>query len=270
MPDANDMKLLQDYDRHASEAAFAELVQRHVSLVYSVALRQVGSTTHAEEITQAVFIILARKAANLRPDTILEGWLYETARLTSLSFLRGEGRRQFREQEAYMQSTLQESTDDLLWNQLAPLLDEAMSCLGKKRSRRGDLAIFQREKRARCGGNIASQRGGGAKTHPARSGKAAEIFYQTWREFDHGRHCRDDFRQFRSSRAGGAGKICDRRDNCQRRGGQRFNIINHQRSIKNYGVDKSENCNRCRCCSYSDSDNRHNCNQSDKPNAAKT
>jgi DNA-directed RNA polymerase specialized sigma24 family protein len=65
MPDANDMKLLQDYDRHASEAAFAELVQRHIGLVYSVALRHVGSTAPAEEITQAVFIILARKAANI-------------------------------------------------------------------------------------------------------------------------------------------------------------------------------------------------------------
>ena len=105
MPDANDMELLRDYDRHASEAAFAELVQRHIGLVYSAALRHVGIAAQAEEITQAVFIILARKASGLRPDTILEGWLYETTRLTSLSFLRGERRRQFREQEAYMQST---------------------------------------------------------------------------------------------------------------------------------------------------------------------
>jgi hypothetical protein len=50
-----------------------------------------------------------RKAAGLHPNTILEGWLYETTRLTTLSFLRGERRRHFREQEAYMQSILQES-----------------------------------------------------------------------------------------------------------------------------------------------------------------
>ena len=62
----------------------------------------------------------------------LEGWLYETARLTALSFLRGERRRQFREQEAYMQSTQQETADDSVWQQLAPLLDEGMARLRKK------------------------------------------------------------------------------------------------------------------------------------------
>jgi RNA polymerase sigma factor (sigma-70 family) len=132
MPDVSDMELLRDYDRQGSEAAFAELVRRHINLVYSVAFRHVGIAAHAEEITQAVFVILARKAASLRPDTILEGWLHETTRLTALSFLRGERRRQFREQEAYMQSTLQESAEASAWNQLAPLLDEAMSRLGKK------------------------------------------------------------------------------------------------------------------------------------------
>src|ERR1035437_9549925 len=132
MPDVSDMELLRDYDRQGSEEAFAALVQRHINLVYSVALRHVGIAAHAEEITQAVFVILARKAASLRPDTILEGWLHETTRLTSLSFMRGERRRQFREQEAYMQSTLQESTDVSAWNQLAPMLDEAVSRLAKK------------------------------------------------------------------------------------------------------------------------------------------
>jgi uncharacterized protein (TIGR03435 family) len=148
MPDANDMELLQDYARRGSEAAFTELVRRHIALVYSAALRHVGTAAQAEEITQAVFIILARKASGLRPDTILEGWLYETTRLTSLSFMRGERRRQFREQEAYMQSTPQESTDDLLWNQLAPLLDKAMSRLGRK-DRDAVILRFFKEKSVR-------------------------------------------------------------------------------------------------------------------------
>jgi RNA polymerase sigma factor (sigma-70 family) len=132
MPDASDTELMRDYGRQGSEEAFAGLVQRHLNLVYSVALRHAGITAHAEEITQAVFIILARKAASLGPNIILAGWLHETTRLTALRFLRGERRRQFREQEAYMQSTLQETADDPAWNQLAPLLDEALSCLGKK------------------------------------------------------------------------------------------------------------------------------------------
>jgi RNA polymerase sigma factor (sigma-70 family) len=132
MPDANDMELLREYSRDGSETAFADLVRRHINLVYSVALRHVGITAHAEEITQAVFIILVRKAAGLREKTVLEGWLYETARLTALSFMRGERRRQLREQEAYMQSILNEpDTGDAVWNQLASLLDEAMARLGK-------------------------------------------------------------------------------------------------------------------------------------------
>ena len=132
MPDVSDMDLLRDYQRQGSEKAFAELVRRHVNLVYSAALRHAGIAAHAEEITQAVFVILARKAARLRPDTILDAWLYETTRWTALSFLRGERRRQWREQEAYMQSTFRESTGDLVWHQLSPLLDEAMARLGKK------------------------------------------------------------------------------------------------------------------------------------------
>ena len=148
MPDANDMELLRDYARNGSEAAFAELVRRHIALVYSAAFRHMGIAAHAEEITQAVFIILARKAASLRADTILEGWLHETTRLTALSFLRGERRRQFREQEAYMQSTLQESADTSTWNQLAPLLDEAVSRLGKK-DRDAVMLRFFKEKSLR-------------------------------------------------------------------------------------------------------------------------
>jgi len=132
MHDSSDLDLLREYAWQSSEAAFAELVRRHIALVYSAALRHVGTAGHAEEITQAVFIILARKAGGWRTGTILEGWLYETTRLTALSFLRGERRRQFREQKAYMQSTLHESTNDSTWNQLSPLLDQAMSRLGKE------------------------------------------------------------------------------------------------------------------------------------------
>ena len=148
MSDASDMELLRDYDWHGSEEAFAELVRRHIDLVYSAAFRYIGTGAQAEEITQAVFIILARKAAGLRPDTVLEGWLYETTRLTALSFLRGERRRQFREQEAYMQSTLNEHADDAVWNQLSPLLEEAVSRLGKQ-DRNAVLLRFFKEKSVR-------------------------------------------------------------------------------------------------------------------------
>jgi len=90
MTDASDMELLREYDRQGSEAAFAEVVARQVNLVYSTALRHVGIAAQAEEITQVVFVVLARKCGGLRPNTSLEGWLYETTRLISLSFLRGD------------------------------------------------------------------------------------------------------------------------------------------------------------------------------------
>jgi len=143
MPDANDMDLVREYATANSEPAFETLVRRHVSLVYSVALRQVGNPAQAEEITQAVFLILARKAARLRPDTVLAGWLHETARFASASFLRGESRRHRREQEAYVQSKLQESTADPAWEQLAPLLDEAIGQLGKADRNAVVLRFFQ-------------------------------------------------------------------------------------------------------------------------------
>jgi uncharacterized protein (TIGR03435 family) len=129
MTELDDNQLLTEYARTQSETAFAAIVIRHVNLVYSTALRFTGNPHHAQEITQAVFIILARKGGGLRRGTLLSGWLYQTARLTAANFVKSEIRRQNREQEAYMQSTLTEP--DAAWKQLAPLLDEAMGRLGE-------------------------------------------------------------------------------------------------------------------------------------------
>ena len=106
------MALVREYAQSNSEQAFAVVVSQHVNLVYSVALRQVRDPSLAEEITQAVFIILARKAKLLSPKTTLSGWLCRTARYVSDRALRAERRRQFREQEAQMQSTLNEPDSD--------------------------------------------------------------------------------------------------------------------------------------------------------------
>jgi uncharacterized protein (TIGR03435 family) len=131
MPELDDIELLAQYARDNSEAAFAALVERHVNLVYSTALRSVGNPHAAEEITQAVFIILARKAQGLSQRTVLSGWLYQTTRLTAANFLRGEIRRQRREQETYMQSLLNEPGPEV-WPQIAPLLDAALDRLGER------------------------------------------------------------------------------------------------------------------------------------------
>lgn len=132
MQEYDDHELLAQYARNHSELAFAALVRRHVNLVYSAALRAVRNPHQAEEITQAVFIILARKASSLSRDTILSGWLYQTARLTAANFSRTEIRRARREQEAYMQSRLNEPETDDAWRQIAPMLEDAMGQLAEK------------------------------------------------------------------------------------------------------------------------------------------
>jgi RNA polymerase sigma factor (sigma-70 family) len=131
MIERDDIALLREFAATESESAFAALVERHVNLVYSTALRSVGGAHIAQEITQAVFILLARKAKSLGAKTVPAGWLYQTTRLTAANFLRGEIRRQKREQEAYMQSTLNESGPEV-WPQIAPLLDDALAKLGER------------------------------------------------------------------------------------------------------------------------------------------
>jgi uncharacterized protein (TIGR03435 family) len=130
MHDIPDAGLLEEFARSESEEAFAALVQRHLNLVYSTALRNTGHAHAAEEITQAVFIVLARRAGSLGRKTVLAGWLYHTARLTAANWLRAETRRIRREQEAFMQSTLEESPPEAIWAELSPHLDNAMAHLG--------------------------------------------------------------------------------------------------------------------------------------------
>jgi RNA polymerase sigma factor (sigma-70 family) len=138
----NDMELVREYAAHNSEAAFATLVSRHIDLVYSVALRHVRDVHLAEEITQAAFIILARKAGSLSPRTILPGWLCRTAHYVSTRALTMQQRRQIREQEAYMQAVSNEP-ESANWTQIAPLLDTALSQLGEKDHDAIVLRFFQ-------------------------------------------------------------------------------------------------------------------------------
>lgn len=128
----DDMALVREYAGSNSEVAFATLVSRHVNLVYSVALQQVHDQHLAEEITQAVFIILARKAGKLSSKTILSGWLCRTVRYVSANALKIEWRRKRREQEAHMQSILNEPESEGAWKQIAPLLSVALAQLSEK------------------------------------------------------------------------------------------------------------------------------------------
>ncbi|MGB8369400.1 MAG: sigma-70 family RNA polymerase sigma factor [Limisphaerales bacterium] len=136
------MDLVREFAANGSEAAFATLVGRHVNLVYSAALRRLGNPHEAEEVAQAVFIILAKKAGSLRRGTILSGWLYQTAQFTAANFQRAALRRQHREQEAYMQFSDQ-SEPDVSWHRLSPLLEEALARLGQRERDAVVLRFFE-------------------------------------------------------------------------------------------------------------------------------
>jgi len=127
MRDSNE--LLLDYAHHGSESAFRELVTRYTDLVYSIALRRASGNAHlAEDITQSVFTDLARKAHALPSQVLLGGWLHQHTCFTASNLLRAEARRHQREREAAHMNTLS-STPDNIWQQLGPVVDEAIDQL---------------------------------------------------------------------------------------------------------------------------------------------
>lgn len=124
----DDGELLARYVDEGSQEAFAQLVSRHLNLVYAAALRQVDSSDLAAEVAQIVFTNLARKARSMPRRTVLAGWLHRDTRYTVLDLLRSEQRRRLREQEALALNTLgPDPTPD--WANLRPLLDEELDRL---------------------------------------------------------------------------------------------------------------------------------------------
>jgi RNA polymerase sigma factor (sigma-70 family) len=107
MPMTNraDLELLREYADHGSQPAFCELVRRYIDLVYSSAVRQVGDAHTAEDVTQIVFIILTKKARELRPGLLLSGWLLGVTRFAARDHLKRERRRRHYEQAAALERT---------------------------------------------------------------------------------------------------------------------------------------------------------------------
>ena len=135
-----DHRLLADFRAAGSQAAFAQLVARHLDLVYSIARRRVGDAHLAEDVTQAVFLTLARKASSIGSDVVISGWLFNTARLVANNALRAQQRRQKHESSA---RDLAHAAAPLSavgahagagageWDVIAPHLESAMDHLGR-------------------------------------------------------------------------------------------------------------------------------------------
>ena len=121
-----DSALLRQFAQTHSEEAFAELVRRHVNLVYSTALRRAnGDAQFALDVAQTVFADLARKASSLSRRESLSGWLYTGAHFAAAKVVRTENRRRAREAK-FMRETPNESTPEPDWQQIGPMLDDVM------------------------------------------------------------------------------------------------------------------------------------------------
>ncbi len=131
MDETTDQQLLKNYAEHQSEPAFAELVQRYVDLVYSAAFRMSRDTQSARDVTQSVFVTLARNAAQLTDRTALAGWLHATARNLAVKSVRSDVRRRAREKEAAAMNELLSDNPDNDWEHIAPHLDDALVELGE-------------------------------------------------------------------------------------------------------------------------------------------
>jgi RNA polymerase sigma factor (sigma-70 family) len=170
----DDMALLREYAARNSELAFEALVSRRIGFVYSAAMRQVGDPHLAEEVAQTVFTILAQKAGKLSDQTILTGWLFRTTRFAALAQRRAAVKRQRHEQEVQMQTELEAATPDPLWEQMSPLLDEALDALGEKDRQAVLLRFFENKNLAEVGSTL----GTGEDTARKRVSRALEKLHR--------------------------------------------------------------------------------------------
>jgi len=145
MNSLTDQQLLRDYTGRRSEAAFAELVRRHVDFVYSAALRMVRDVQLAEDVAQSVFEALAQNARQLTDHAVLSGWLHRTTQNLAANAVRTDVRRRAREQEAAAMNELISAEPDAIWEHIAPQLDEALGELNESDRDALLLRYFERK-----------------------------------------------------------------------------------------------------------------------------
>ena len=129
-----DRLLLQRFVRDNSQEAFAALSARYLNLVYAVCRRELGDADLAEDVTQAVFLILARKAPSLGRNVVLSGWLFQTARFAAKNARLTAQRRAAYEQKAAetlmeQQIETERRAEDEQWAEIEPLLNQSLAAL---------------------------------------------------------------------------------------------------------------------------------------------
>jgi RNA polymerase sigma factor (sigma-70 family) len=124
----DDMQLLREYTLRGSQEAFAQLVGRHINWVYALCCRMMKDRTAAQDVTQAVFIVLARKAGELSEETVIAGWLVNTARYAVADARKRQNRRERRERQAglYAGQKATQPTDAADHEELLASVDQAM------------------------------------------------------------------------------------------------------------------------------------------------
>jgi RNA polymerase sigma factor (sigma-70 family) len=151
----DDAQLLRRYVEQRSQDAFAELVRRHLDVVYFAALRRVGGDAHlADDVAQGVFTDLARKAPTLLGRPVLTGWLYTSTRFTAAQAVRTERRRRTHEQEAQTMRELNASPN-LDWEKVRPVIDEALDELGEHDREAVLLRFFENQPLAEVGARFS-------------------------------------------------------------------------------------------------------------------
>ncbi len=117
--------LLVQFRKNRSDRSFSDLVRKYTNLVYSVARRRTSNDLLAQEVTQLVFIKLAKAPPRTDSDAELVGWLHRTTVNLSIDLWRSEARRRLREEQAVAMQA--EPLPDSSWSELSPQLDEALN-----------------------------------------------------------------------------------------------------------------------------------------------
>jgi len=152
----SDHELLRAYLDNRDETAFAELVTRHAGVVYASAMRQTCDPGRAEEVVQAVFILLARKGGSLSESVPLGAWLFRAACYAAKDLLKAERRRVQRDQIAYSMNPIDKTPpadagDSDLWERISPVLDDCMARMPEGDRRAIWLRFFEEKSLAEVG-----------------------------------------------------------------------------------------------------------------------